>query len=143
MKRIIFLSTVLGLLTILLFGSSAYAKDAIIDACNAEFGNSKGCDCASTRTAVFLGAERYKQYAAFFAIFAARVSDNATSADEILGPWDSSQGAYAKQIGADPFAVSRQIRDGEAVHRYALRACGLEPDEDAKARSLFFWGERL
>jgi len=119
----------------------AQAADAIETACKAEF-SAKECSCASKRTNAFFGDDFYGRYATFFAIFSERAA-NATTSGEILGNWTSSQGAYSKQSGEDHFDVTGWIRGAEAVHRYALKACGILLTEEQKETSLFFWGETL
>lgn len=120
----------------------ADAADAVLDACAKAFGDAKACACASERATDYLGRENYARYSAFFQIFVEMSAKDTQTADSYIGPWDSAMGRYAKQYDEEYFAVMGWVPDMEAVHRYALKACGLQSDPEDDTGLIFFWGER-
>lgn len=119
---------------------AATAKSIISEKCIEEFDNENGCECASRKTEIFSGPERFNRYIRFFALFSERAA-GAASVDAILGEWNSSMERYAKNNSEEYFNVTGWVQDMEAVYRYALSSCSIQRNAENNAPSLFFWGE--
>jgi len=134
-----FLLAILSLVALL---SSAYASatSIIAERCITEFGDDNGCECASRKTKEFAGADRFGNYTEFFAMFSERSAD-AQSDDDMLSAWNSAIGRYSKEKGEEYFDVVSSVQDMDAVHRYGLRFCGVQPVSDREKPSQFYWGE--
>ncbi len=121
--------------------STSFAEDPVTQGCQSEIDDAPLCSCAAKSLRQFLGANSFKRYEAFFAIYVERHAEQIARGGETLSAWNGAMGRYAKESGEDQFEVMDWVQDYQYAHRYALKACGATvPDSDLD-KSLLFYGE--